>query len=198
MEGIVGPREIDSVPIDFKRMGPMIPSPDGKTVYLGREADDGKLSAICAIDLRSGKTTVVYETFGMAVVAGAISPDGRSLAFREAAPGDEGGVLSLLGIIDLRSPSKPVYQAINEEQWSRFLQAYLDVGMEIKPEELKSAERQMLPAFLVRVENLIEAFRRDFPKSPLVDARARDLENLRETLKRKGLPVSEDSVGPQW
>lgn len=199
LEGMPRAREVRSFPIDFETGHPLVPSRKGNAVFFARgEEEDEDAPAIYRLDLRTGKVRVLHDSLGLAV-PWSVSPDGKSLAFREqvVSGDDEEKMESIVGVLDLTGRTAPVYLAVDDEQLAMAIQTYAGKLKEISPDaELSPREKQLASLFYKRLERFLTAFRRDFPGSPLLEECAAQVEEVRAAFQKAGLRPSPDIAGP--
>jgi len=197
LEGVAGPREVASFDLDVKPAGPLVLSRQGDAAFFTREEEGEQLPAICKLDLRDGKFQVIYESLGP-VCAWSVSPNGRSLAFRESAIGKDSGGDSFIGVLDLRGTTEPIYLALDDKQWATTIKAYTEELKKTAPEKITPGEERKISRAVAQVERLLAAFRRDFPQSPLLGECAKAVKEVRTAFKQAGIGLSPGGGTPQW
>jgi dipeptidyl aminopeptidase/acylaminoacyl peptidase len=200
VEGITSRREIASFELgaSFEEIGgPLVPSPKGDALFCSRGEKGEQPPAICKLDLRDGKSQVVYEAPGP-VVAWSVSPDGRALAFRESAIGKDSGGDSFVGVLDLRGTTDPVYLAIDDKQWAEVIKAYTDELKKVEAGKLTPSQEKTTRRAIAQVERFLAAFRRDFPQSPLLPQAAAAIKETRAALKEAGITPAPGGATTQW
>jgi hypothetical protein len=197
LEGITSRREIASFDLNFKPMGRFVLSPKGDVVFLGREGTSENMPAIYKLDLSDGKSQVVHEMLGP-VVPWSVSPDGRALAFRESAIGQDAANDSIIGVLDLRETTEPLYLAFDDKQLAGMLKAYAEEMKKAEPAKFTPAEQKAARLSLVQLERFLTAFRRDFPKSSLLPECTEAVKGVVSTLKQAGITASPAGGTMKW
>jgi Tol biopolymer transport system component len=197
VEGITSRREVASFDLSFSPAASLVLSPKGDAAFLGREGSSEVLPGICKLDLSDGKSQVVYETPGP-VVAWSVSPDGRALAFRESGIGKDSGGDSIIGVLDLRETTEPLYLAFDDTQLAGMLKAYAEEMKKAEPAKFTPAEQKAARLSLVQLERFLTAFRRDFPKSSLLPECTEAVKGAVSTLKQAGITASPAGGTMKW
>ncbi|MBM3335867.1 PD40 domain-containing protein [Candidatus Sumerlaeota bacterium] len=174
-------REIAGFALGFETDHPLVPAPDGKTIYVARHGGP-QLYAIFRLDLESGRAGLVYESPG-AIVPWALSPDGKTLAFRESAAGEGISGESVVGLLDLDKPSEPTYLAVDDAQLAMVVQDFAHALQAMASAGMDSEDKKVALRSVARAERLIAAFQRDFPRSRLLQESVRALRIARQALQ---------------
>jgi Tol biopolymer transport system component len=197
LERPTGPREVSSFAVDGTPAGPLVLTRRGDAVYFAREEQDSRPPAICGLDLRDGKQRVLYETPGP-VCAWSVAPDGHALAFRESAPDDDSALESFVGVLDVRATTEPIYLGVSDAQWAKVVGAYVTRLKKIPTANLTPQDEKQAVFILAQAERLLAAFRRDFPKSPLLAQSSEAIKEVRAALKQAGATLSPEAGMPRW
>jgi len=197
LEGIATRREAASLDLDVKVAGPLVPSRKGDAVFFAREEEGDQSPGICKLDLGNGKLQTIYETPGP-VVAWSVSPDGRSLAFRESAIGKDSGGDSFVGVLDLTTTTEPIYLAVDDKQWAAAIKGYTDELKKAEAGKMTLKEEKAAGLAITQAERFLAAFRRDFPNSPLLAEATAAVKQARAALKEAGVSLSPGGGTTRW
>lgn len=192
-----GVRKLGTRTIDIKDSPPLLLDPKSSCIYLGREQKDDQLAAITRIDLRDGDTKVVYESAATAI-AYAVSPNGRSLAFREGTPGEETSLESVVGVLDLKAMTEPLFLAVDDKQWAFVLDGYVNELGDVKPESIEPEAKARISVVVRRLDTFLASFRRDFPRSPLLPKYEKAIRELQGKLRKAGIGVAPGDGRMMW
>lgn len=188
-----GVRVITSHSLELKGDSPLVLAPKSNAVFFARENRDDQPAALLRSDLRTGKSRVLHESLLM-VVPQAVSPDGRRLAFRVAVPGKEGNndppLESVVGVLDIEGKAEPLYLAVDDKQWVAMVRPYVDELQRLAPALERPRQRELARLALRRLARFMSAFRRDFPKSPLLAECKAECEKARAALKTAGVELN--------
>lgn len=193
-------REIGSRAIDIEGAGPQMLLAERNSLLLLREGKDDEFQGIVELDLRDGKTKVLYESIATAMPS-ALSPDGRRLAFRQGGPtpGQDVAMETVVGVLDLAAATtEPLYLAVDDKQWAVVLEAYLEEFEDAKPEEIEPDARPAAEFVLRRLDTLLASFRRDFPQSPLLPKYEKAIKEIRAKLRKVGIGVAPGAGRIAW
>jgi hypothetical protein len=120
------------------------------------------------------------------------------LAFRESAPDDDSALESFVGVLDVRTTTEPIYIGVSDAQWAKILESYVTRLKKIPTANLTPQDEKQAVFILAQAERLLAAFRRDFPKSPLLAQSSEAIKEVRAALKQAGVSLSPEAGMPRW
>lgn len=191
-------KEVAAYALDFEPGAALLPSRKGDALFTGSNMEDNGAKEIRRVDLRNGKTSVLYNTPGL-VVPGGVSPDGKRLAFRESMPVKRNGINleSIVGVLEVDKPESVVYLAVDESQWVAVIEPGL-VALESIPtgESLDKSENDNVRLTIDRLNQYLAAYERQYPDSEKRKETAARMKKVQAALHgaKIGLPES----GMQW
>jgi len=190
-------RETSSWPLEFKAGGPLVLSRGGEVVYLARDGEEKELSGICGLDLANGKVKTVYESAG-AVCPWTLSPDGGRLAFRESGKGEGASAESVVAVLNLKGNAEPLYLAVDDKELAAVVMDFANALKKVAPGKISPSEEKIAALGAVQIERFLAAFRRDFPKSPLLEKCVAAAKEARAALQQAGVSLNPDAGAPKW
>ncbi|MCX8038416.1 MAG: hypothetical protein N3D11_15430 [Candidatus Sumerlaeia bacterium] len=189
-------REIADHPVLAETGRPLVVSRDGTLIYFAHNEDEKPLSMIRCMNLTNGETKTVYETPGL-VVPWALSPDGKRVAFRESPRGD-GALQSVAGVVNTGGSGEAVFLPVTDKQLAEIVTGYAKMIRQAAADTASLEDIRKAAAASDHVEKLLAAFRRDFPKSPLLAPCEKALNDARAEVVKTGRSLSPDAGAPKW